>query len=72
MLATQNNPGALRTAVFAAVAEGAWSPIEVIASVATDSFADRASILATLWDLVEDGLLCYDPPPQRAGFRPRR
>jgi hypothetical protein len=72
MIATQTSPSTLRTAVRAAVREGAWSPADVVASVATDYGADRGRILATLWDLVDEGLLAYDPALQLGlgGFRP--
>jgi hypothetical protein len=70
MIATQTDPEALRAAVWAAVREGAWTPCDVVASVATDYGTDRAHIVATLWDLVEEGLLCYDATLQPCGFRP--
>ncbi len=71
MTSTQTSPEALRTAVCSAVEEGAWTAADVVASVATDSAADRGTILATLWDLVEEGVLRYDASLQFAGFRPR-
>lgn len=72
MIATQTSPSTLRTAVCTAVWEGAWSPADIVASVATDYGADRGHIVATLWDLVAEGLLCYDPSLQLGlgGFRP--
>ena len=69
MLATHANPEALRTAVLTAVEDGAWTTADVVASVATDYTADRATIVAMLWDLVEDGLVRYDNSLQFAGFR---
>lgn len=71
MLAMQANPEVLRTAVHDAVKQGAWAPTDVVASVASDSIADRRQIIATLWDLVEEGVLVYDASMQFAGFRPR-
>lgn len=70
MRVTQVEPHALREAVREAVAGGAWSPTAVVASVASDSAADRAHIIATLWDLKEEGLLVYDATGQFPGFRP--
>lgn len=70
MLATQSDPVTLRTAVLGAVVDGAWTPADVVASVATDYAADRAAVIATLWDLVDDGLIRYDADLQLAGFRP--
>lgn len=70
MLALQANPETLRTAVYDAVVEGAWAPCDVVASVASDSTADRRQIVAILWDLVEEGLLVYDASLQFSGFRP--
>jgi hypothetical protein len=71
MMTTLSNPEVLRTAVCAAVQEGAWTTSDVVASVATDYAADRGPIIATLWDLVDDGVLRYDASLQFAGFRPR-
>lgn len=72
MIATETIASTLRTAVCTAVREGAWSPADVVASVATDYGTDRGHIVATLWDLVEDGLLRYDTSVQLGlgGFRP--
>jgi len=71
MLATQAEPVTLRSAVLSAVEEGAWAPADVVATVATDYTTDRAAVLATLWDLVDDGCLRYDGSLVFAGFRPR-
>lgn len=70
MLATQAEPFTLRHAVLSAVEEGAWSPADVVASVATDYSADRARVVAMLWDLVDEGCLRYDGSLLFAGFRP--
>lgn len=69
MLATQANPESLRAAVLTAVEDGAWTTADVVASVATDYTADRATIVATLWDLVDEGLVRYDNSLRFAGFR---
>lgn len=69
-MTTWTSPETLRSAVFAAVQDGAWATADVVAAVATDYNTDRAPIVATLWDLVEEGLLRYDGSPQSAGFRP--
>lgn len=70
MIVTRTDPETLRSAVCAAVREGAWTPCDVVATVATDFGADRARIIAVLWDLVDEGLLCYDASLQPCGFRP--
>jgi hypothetical protein len=70
MRVTQVDPRALRAAVREAVADGAWAPTDVVASVASDFVADRAQIVATLWDLKEEGVLVYDASTQFPGFRP--
>lgn len=72
MLATRTEPVTLRTAVRRAVEEGAWAPADVVASVATDYTADRATVVATLWDLVDEGCLRYVGTTLVAGFRPCR
>jgi hypothetical protein len=72
MLALRTEPVTLRMAVLDAVHEGAWTPADVVASVATDFAADRGTVLATLWDLVADGVVCYDGSLQYPGFRPCR
>jgi hypothetical protein len=59
MRVTEVDPQQLRTAVRDAVAGGAWSPMAVVAAVATDFGADRTRIMATLWDLAADGELEY-------------
>ena len=69
MLATHADPEVLRAAVLAAVENGAWTTADVVASVATDYASDRATIVATLWDLVDDGLVRYDNSLSFAGFR---
>jgi hypothetical protein len=70
MRASQVYPQQLRDAVTEAVTGGAWSPMAVIAAVACDFPADRASVLATLWDLRDEGVLVYDASGQFPGFRP--
>jgi hypothetical protein len=70
MRVTDVNPQVLRTAVTDAVASAARAPMEVMAAVACDFTTDRAEILATLWDLRDDGLLRYDASGNFPGFRP--
>lgn len=70
MMVTRTSPETLRTAVVDAVREGAWTTSDVVASVATDYSADRATIVAVLWDLVEDGIVRYDASLRLGGFRP--
>ncbi len=70
MHAMQTEPNRLRTAVHRVVAEGAWAPADIVASVASDSIEDRRAIIATLWDLVSEGVLTYDATHQFPGFRP--
>lgn len=72
MLATQAEPVTLRSAVLSAVEEGAWAPVDVVASVATDYTTDRAAVIAVLWDLVDEGCLRYDGTSVFSGFRPCR
>jgi hypothetical protein len=62
-------PAELRTSVLAAVHDGAWSAVDVAATVIAEIRAERAVVLAMLWDLVEDGTLVYDGTPPRPGFR---
>ena len=70
MRASQVHPQQLRDAVTEAVTDGAWSPMAVIAAVACDFPADRAEVMATLWDLRDEGLLVYDASGHVPGFRP--
>ena len=70
MTIVQNNPGELRSLVYDVVAEGAWTTADVVASVASDFAGDRTDVVATLWDLVDDGALRYDCAAQFPGFRP--
>ena len=72
MLATQAEPVTLRSAVLSAVEEGAWAPVDVVASVATDYTTGRAVVIAVLWDLVDEGCLRYDGTSAFSGFRPCR
>jgi len=70
MIVTQTSRETLRAAVREAVRDGAWTPCDVVASVATDHGSDRRHIVAVLWDLVAEGVLCYDASLQPCGFRP--
>jgi len=63
-------PSELTASVLAAVAEGAWSPGDVIATVTAEVRADRCDVLATLWDLVAAGELEFATTPYPA-FRLR-
>ena len=65
----QVSPAQLTTSVYDAVAEGAWSPEDVAATVTAEVRAGRSDVLATLWDLVADGRLVYDGTPGHASFR---
>ena len=56
-------PSELTASVRAAVAEGAWSPGDVCATVAAEIRADRCDVLATLWDLVAAGELEFAAAP---------
>jgi hypothetical protein len=69
MTTLQDNPSELRALVYDVVADGAWTTADVVASVATDIVVDRAAVVATLWDLVDDGALRYDCCAQFPGFR---
>ncbi|MDI6908473.1 hypothetical protein [Nocardioides sp.] len=57
-LSTLVAPATLTEAVLAAVGTGAWSPAEILVAVA-DQHADRCDVIATLWDLVDAGLLDF-------------
>ncbi len=70
MTVLQDNPNELRSVVFDVVADGAWTTADVVASVASDVVIDRADVVATLWDLVDEGVLRYDCTAQFPGFRP--
>ena len=70
MTVLQDNPEELRELVYDVVTDGAWTTADVVASVATDIVVDRADVVATLWDLVDDGALRYDCAAQFPGFRP--
>ena len=56
-------PSELTASVRAAVAEGAWSPGDVCATVTAEVRADRCDVLATLWDLVAAGELDFAASP---------
>jgi hypothetical protein len=67
-LATLVAPARLTEAVLTAVEEGAWSPADIVATVA-DQHADRSDVMATLWDLVDAGVLTYVPDVAYPAFR---
>ncbi len=56
----QVSPAQLTASVYDAVADGAWSPEDVAATVTAEVRAARSDVLATLWDLVAEGKLVYD------------
>ncbi|HEX4977937.1 MAG TPA: hypothetical protein VFV40_08735 [Nocardioides sp.] len=56
-------PSQLTESVRAAVAEGAWSPGDVAATVTAEVRADRCDVVATLWDLVAAGELEFAAAP---------
>ncbi len=64
-----SHPGTLTTRVLDAVAHGDWTPTEVTATVISEVRTDRSDVMATLWTLVEAGVLsCCDWHGQ-LGFR---
>lgn len=64
-------PSELTASVRAAVAEGAWSPGDVIATVTAEVRADRGDVLATLGALVAAGELEFAATPYPS-FRVRQ
>jgi hypothetical protein len=65
----QATPAELTESVLDAVHDGAWAPVDVAATVTAHVRADRSHVLATLWDLVEEGTLVYDRHAPSPGFR---
>ena len=65
----QVSPAQHTASVYDAVAEGAWSPEDVAATVTAEVRAGRSDVLATLWDLVAEGKLVYDTAPGFPSFR---
>ena len=65
----QATPAELSASVLDAVSEGAWAPVDVAATVTSRVLADRSHVVATLWDLVEEGALVYDRHAPSPGFR---
>jgi hypothetical protein len=68
----QATPAVLTASVLDAVADGAWAPGDVAATVTSHVRADRSDVVATLWDLVEEGALVYDRGAPSPGFRVAR
>lgn len=62
-------PADLTFRVLAAVADGAWTPADVTATVTSELRADRSDVVATLWDLVESGDLTCTHDNGQFGFR---
>lgn len=67
-IATVTAPATLTDAVLTAVENGAWSPADIVATVA-DQHAERCDVMATLWDLVDAGVLVYVPDIAYPAFR---
>jgi hypothetical protein len=65
----QATPAELTDSVLTAVADGAWSPTDVAATVTAEVRAGRSDVVATLWDLVDEGVLVYDAGVGMPGFR---
>ena len=63
-------PSELTASVRTAVAEGAWSPGDVTATVTAEVRADRCDVVATLWELVAAGELEFSAAPYPS-FRAR-
>lgn len=62
-------PAELTASVLSAVTDGAWSPGDVAATVTAEVRAGRSDVVATLWDLVDAGMLVYDGNAASPGFR---
>ena len=65
----QATPAELTASVLDAVVDGAWAPVDVAATVTARVRADRSHVLATCWDLVDQGTLVYDRHAPSPGFR---
>ena len=63
------SPAELTERVMRAVAEGAWTPADVTATVTSEFRADRSDVVATLWDLVESGEVVCTHHNGQFGFR---
>ena len=70
MSTTLAMPQTVRDHVHRAVRNGAWAPADVVATVTADTATTRAEVLATLWDLVDEGHLVYDASTPFPEFRP--
>ncbi len=68
-MTTQAPPAQLTERVLAAVADGAWTPADVTATVTSEFRAARSDVVATLWDLVETGDLACCHHHGQFGFR---
>lgn len=62
-------PAELTDRVLAAVADGAWTPADVSATVLCEVPATRSDVVATLWDLVDAGELVCCHHHDQFGFR---
>lgn len=54
-MSIQATPAELTERVLSAVADGAWTPADVTATVTSEFPAGRSDVVATLWDLVDAG-----------------
>jgi hypothetical protein len=68
-MTTRTIPAELTDRVRTAVAEGAWTPADVTATVTSECRADRSDVVATLWDLVDTGELVCCHHHGQFGFR---
>lgn len=68
-LATQHTQVDLREAVLNAIHQGSWSQMEILTDLAELHF-ERADVLATLWEMVDDGVLVYHAEDVFPTYRP--
>ena len=71
-MSIQAAPAELTHRVLSAVADGAWTPSDVTATVTSEFRAGRSDVLATLWDLVDAGELTCCHHHDQFGFRATR
>lgn len=72
MSTTQVLPRTIRSSVHSAVRNGAWGAADVVRTVSADTAATRPEVIATLWDLVDEGQLEYSGTSPFPVFRPAR
>lgn len=68
-LAAQSTQTSLTDAVLGAIHAGSWSQIEILTDLA-DLHFERAHVLATLWEMVDAGVLVYHAEDAFPTFRP--